>query len=72
MTAATAPLTLVDYANEAVTSGATVTVTRVDGKTATGVLVREENLEGYLKVSTGKRGRPFRLHYDDLTAITFE
>jgi hypothetical protein len=60
------------HIEDAIESAATVTVTRADGKTATGTLVRDETDPLRLKVRTGRRGRPFTLHTDDLTAIDFE
>jgi len=57
---------------EAVTEGSTVTVTRTDGKGGTGTLAPHPTEPGLFKVVTGRRGRPFTFHPDDLDEITFE
>jgi len=57
---------------DAISSGATVTVTRHDGKTGTGTLVVHGTDPDYVKVVTGKRGRPLVIHRDDVDEISFE
>lgn len=57
---------------EAIASGETVTVTRTDGKSATGKLAEHPTDPAFVKVVTGKRGRPFVFHPEDLASIDFE
>ena len=57
---------------EAITEESTVTVTRADGKTATGKLAPHPTEPDFVKVVTGKRGRPFTFHPDDLDGIEWE
>lgn len=53
-------------------SGDTVTVTRRDGKTATGRLAPHATEPGVYKIVTGVRGRPLTFAADDVTAVTSE
>jgi hypothetical protein len=64
--------TYAELVAEAITSGETVTVTRTDGKSATGKLAPHPTDPAFVKVVTGKRGRPFVFHPDDLDAVDFE
>lgn len=64
--------TFAELVAQAITDGATVTVTRTDGKSATGTLAPHPTDPAFVKVVTGKRGRPFVFHPGDLDAIDFE
>lgn len=55
----------------ALEGNATVTVVRADGKTATGTLAAHPTDPDYYKVVTGRRGRPFTFHPDDVE-VSFE
>jgi len=55
----------------AIDGNATVTVTRADGKSATGTLAAHPTDPAYYKVVTGRRGRPFTFHPDDVE-VSFE
>jgi hypothetical protein len=57
---------------ELIENGATVTVTRADGKSATGTLAPHPTDPDLVKVVTGRRGRPFTFHPIDLVQITTE
>jgi hypothetical protein len=50
----------------AAASGATVTVVREDGKSATGTVAPHPTDPALYKVVTGRRGRPFVFHPDDV------
>jgi hypothetical protein len=68
-------MTETDFAEDvaqAIADGVTVTVTRTDGKSATGTLAQHPTDPAFVKVVTGKRGRPFVFHPDDLASIAFE
>lgn len=65
-------VTFADSVAEAIAGEATVTVTRADGKSATGTLAPHPTEPGFYKVVTGRRGRPFTFHPDDLDEIAFE
>jgi len=56
----------------AVADGDTVTVTRFDGRTATGQIVEHQTEPGLYKVRTGRRGRPLVFAVDDVDDLTFE
>lgn len=66
------PTTIPELVASAVTAGSTVTVTRADGKKATGTLAPHPTDPDFVKVVTGKRGRPFVFHPEDLDSIDFE
>jgi len=57
---------------ELVESGQTMTVTRIDGKHAVGTLAPHPTEPGVYKVVTGRRGRPFTFHPDDVDSIVTE
>jgi hypothetical protein len=57
---------------EVVADESAVTVTRADGKTATGKLAPHATEPGVYKVVTGRRGRPFTFHVEDLDDLTHE
>lgn len=63
------PQSKIDVAIEA---GATVTVVRTDGKTATGTIAWHATDPELRKVVTGRRGRPFVFHPDDIESVDFE
>jgi hypothetical protein len=64
--------TIPQLVTDAIAEGVTVTVTRTDGKSATGTLAQHPTDPDFVKVVTGKRGRPFVFHPEDLASIDFE
>lgn len=71
----TAPTTrqlLAAEIREAVEDSATVTVTRIDGRTHTGTLAEHPTDPDLYVVRTGRRGRPAIVHADDVEGVSFE
>lgn len=64
--------TIAENALSALANGDTVTVTRFDGKSATGQIVEHPTEPGLYKVRTGRRGRPLLFALDDIDDLTFE
>lgn len=56
----------------AIMAGTTYTVTRTDGHTFTGIVVPHESDPEYIRVVTGRRGRPAIIHVDDVTEVSTE
>jgi hypothetical protein len=56
----------------AVTAESTVTVTKTDGKTYTGVPKPHPTEPGQYVIRTGRRGRPAVIHPDDIDEVIFE